>query len=196
MENSMKPKEKIEAMKKYKKARFLYNLFLYSLTTLITFLFVSYPFWLPSTKHFLLVSVPDNLSGFFDAKCFFVLGNIIVFILVGESRLATARSSNLSTASVDVYDEYVVRSKSFREIKPEITGDGQREGGFVKGLVHLEEKSIGTDKNKEEITRNQKVVTVRRMRKVEDLTSMPMDELNERVEAFIERVNRQRSLEY
>ncbi|KZV31797.1 hypothetical protein F511_28439 [Dorcoceras hygrometricum] len=183
-------------MKKYKRARFLYNLFLYSLTTLITFLFVSYPFWLPSTKHFLLVSVPDNLSGFFDVKCFFVLGNIIVFILVGESRLATARSSNLSTASVDVYDEYVVRSKSFREIKPEITGDGQREGGFVKGLVHLEEKSIGTDKNKEEITRNQKVVTVRRMRKVEDLTSMPMDELNERVEAFIERVNRQRSLEY
>ncbi|KZV24445.1 hypothetical protein F511_25470 [Dorcoceras hygrometricum] len=196
MENSMKPKEKIEAMKKYKRARFLYNLFLYSLTTLITFLFVSYPFWLPSTKHFLLVSVPDYLSGFFDAKCFFVLGNMIVFILVGESRLATARSSNLSTASVDVYDEYVVRSKSFREIKPEITGDGQREGGFVKGLVHLEEKSIGTDKNKEEITRNQKVVTVRRMRKVEDLTSMPMDELNERVEAFIERVNRQRSLEY
>ncbi|XP_073033088.1 uncharacterized protein [Primulina eburnea] len=204
MGNSTRPKEKIEAMKKYKRAQFLYNLVLYSLTTLITFLFVSYPFWLPSAKHFFFVSLPENLSCFFDAKCFFILGNIIVSILVGESRLAT-QSSKLSTAS-DVYDEYVVRSKSFREVKSEAIGDDQREGGCVKGL-NLEEKRIENEIYKEEkimmaceIARDEKVVkrmkkvNIRRT-KVDDLTKIPMEELNKRVEAFIERVNRQRSLE-
>ncbi|XP_073130796.1 uncharacterized protein [Henckelia pumila] len=195
MENS------IEAMKSYKRAQFLYNLVLYSLTTLITFLFVSYPFWLPFTNHFFLVSLPETLSSFFDAKCFFVLGNIIVFILVRESKVAsTTRSSKF--ISTDVYDEYVVRSKSFREvIKSETIGD------IDQRLNIDQEIRIENDRNKEEkfmrvceITKDEKIV--KRMRKVnvggtkvEDLTKIPKEELNKRVEAFIERVNRQRSLE-
>ncbi|KAG6426708.1 hypothetical protein SASPL_110935 [Salvia splendens] len=42
----------------------------------------------------------------FNAKCFFVVGNLIVFILIGESKLKQ------SSPSTDIYEEYVARSRS------------------------------------------------------------------------------------
>lgn len=107
MECSIKG-EKAQAMKNYKRAKFVYNFALYSLTSLITCFFFSYSFWFPSMMHF-LSSLPYDLSLFLDAKCFFIVGNLIVFFLIGEFKL---QRSSYSSSSSDIYDEYIERRRT------------------------------------------------------------------------------------
>ncbi|KAL7135154.1 hypothetical protein ABFS83_11G073600 [Erythranthe nasuta] len=141
--------EKIQAMKNYKRAMFLYNLVLYSLTSLITFFVFSYYYsWFPSTKD-LPSFPPNNLSVFLNAKCFFVVGNLIVLILIGESKLK--QSSHSCTSSSDMlYDEYIARSRrSYNVNSNEINNIGavknlsvevKKDGGREKIVRHGEKK--------------------------------------------------------
>ncbi|KAL8476517.1 hypothetical protein ACS0TY_028988 [Phlomoides rotata] len=122
MEPSIK-EQKIQAMKNYKRrATFVYNLVLYSLTSIITCFFLSYSFWFPSLDNF-LSSLPNCVSFFFNARCFFIVGNLIVLILVGELKLKQSSSSS----TPDIYDEYVSRSRSSHH-------------GYMKSLSVEEEK--------------------------------------------------------
>ncbi|GKU92816.1 hypothetical protein SLEP1_g6491 [Rubroshorea leprosula] len=62
-------------------------------------------------KHFCLTSLPCIWSSFFNPKCLFVVVNVIVIFLVGESKLVSTSSS----PSDDIYNEYIERSRSLRK---------------------------------------------------------------------------------
>ncbi|KAL2543377.1 DUF4408 domain-containing protein [Abeliophyllum distichum] len=96
-------------MKNYKKSQFLYNFILYSLTTLISCSLVYYSFWFPSINSLFSVSIPNIISFFFTAKFLFFLGNVIVVILIGESKQTSAGSN--SSPATEIYNEYVARSR-------------------------------------------------------------------------------------
>ncbi|PIA33836.1 hypothetical protein AQUCO_04000126v1 [Aquilegia coerulea] len=108
--------EKLQAMNKYKKStQFLDNFILYCFTALTCSILCSSPFWLPSlyssTKAFLFVSLPSIGVLFFNPKCLFILCNVIVIFLIGESKFVSSKSS---PDTDEIYDEYVKRSASFR----------------------------------------------------------------------------------
>lgn len=121
MECSIKA-QKLGAMKNYKKAQFLYNLVVYSLTALLSCLFYLYLFWFPSTSSALSSVLVPNIYSFFlgnPNKLLFILGNLIVLFLVGESKLAAAAGGSQYSQSRanEIYDEYVRRSRCLRETK-------------------------------------------------------------------------------
>lgn len=106
--------EKLQAMHSFKNSQFLQSLILHSLIALTCSLLCSCFYGISSLNctmnHFLFTSLP-NISAFFvKPKCLFIVVNVIVVFLVGESRLF---DSKLSPAS-DLYDEYVERSHSLR----------------------------------------------------------------------------------
>ncbi|KAK6149842.1 hypothetical protein DH2020_017367 [Rehmannia glutinosa] len=217
--------EKIQAIKNYKRAQFLYNFILYSLTSLITCLFFSYSFWFPSIKHLILFSLPENINSYFsDPKCLFIVANLIIFILIGESKLL--RSSNSSPAS-DIYDEYIARSRSCPKVKSNVVIPKEKEQEGHKKSMNYEEKTQGNIKNlsvddkkkelrvcnsmhihqnkqkkkglrvsKSEIWDQKEIVKREKIKgEIEDQLYMPKEDLNKRVEDFIARVNKQRLLE-
>ncbi|KAE8669639.1 hypothetical protein F3Y22_tig00112226pilonHSYRG00043 [Hibiscus syriacus] len=60
-----------------------------------------------SMKQSLLISLPCIWSSFSDPKCLFVVVNVIVIFLVGESGVAGSKKPPVAR---DVYDEYIKRS--------------------------------------------------------------------------------------
>ncbi|KAL7130158.1 hypothetical protein ABFS83_13G114500 [Erythranthe nasuta] len=223
MEGSMKV-EKIEAMKKNnKRDQFLYNLILYSLTSLITCLFFSYPFnWFPSSmKQLILFSLETaDFSDFINPKSLFVVANLIIFILIGESKLS---SSRYSSPASDVYDEYIRRNRSRLKLNSSyeeaatIIEDPEEEGHVSMQLS--EEKKHGNIKKREiRVSRSRQYYQKEKKnsggmrvsksevwgeseiakmeKKMEERESIiPKEELDKRVEDFIARVNNQRLLE-
>ncbi|KAF9606840.1 hypothetical protein IFM89_029297 [Coptis chinensis] len=103
-------------MNKYKKrsTQFLKDLILYCSTALICSILCLSPFWLPSLyasiKAFLFVSVPNFGVLFINPKCLFIVSNVIVIFLIGESKFLSSKSS----PATEIYDEYVKRSSSLR----------------------------------------------------------------------------------
>lgn len=138
--------QKIQAVKKFKKAQhqFLYNLVLYSLTSLITLLFFTYPLWVPSMMDFVF-SFPTNISLFFNAKCLFILGNVIVLILVRESTFTQPCPSPAS----EIYDEYVARSKRSNPNGHNVIVAVNAEDGFVQRANGVEELHHEVKKKRE-----------------------------------------------
>ncbi|KAG6429337.1 hypothetical protein SASPL_107386 [Salvia splendens] len=129
--------QKIQAMKSYKRAKIVYNLVLYTLTSIITCFFFSSPFWFPSiSTQLIFSSILDKVMLCFNAKCFFIVGNLIVFILIVESKLKQPSSSK------DIYEEYVARSRSSSHHK---TVNGSEKTLVVGEKIHLrhEEKKNG-----------------------------------------------------
>ncbi|KAK4413156.1 hypothetical protein Salat_2728100 [Sesamum alatum] len=204
-------------MRNYKRAKFLYDFVLYSLASLITCLFVSYSSWFPFLKYS-LSSLSNDISFLLNAKCLFVVGNLIIFILIGESKL---KQPSRSSPASDVYDEYVARSRSshrkvikfgetdgsMQTLKIEEKKHGnveericneeeKREIRVCKSSMHHEEKKKGMRvcKSEGEINVIKKGKTKGKKEEEKELY-MPQDELNKRVEAFIARVNKQRLLE-
>ncbi|GJM92026.1 hypothetical protein PR202_ga08452 [Eleusine coracana subsp. coracana] len=90
--------EKISAMKKYSNSRkqqlvVLPTLTLYLVAASILCLLLTSPAWFPRLcsllTFFLLTTLPDLATTFLlSPKCLFVVGNLIVAFLVGESRLS------------------------------------------------------------------------------------------------------------
>lgn len=103
-------------MKSYKKNNFLHSLFLHFLAALACSVVCSYPLWgnslSSSMNHFCLISLPYMWSSFFNPKCIFVVVNVIVIFLLGESKLISTSSS----IEGEIYNEYVQRSRSLRRI--------------------------------------------------------------------------------
>ncbi|TXG54405.1 hypothetical protein EZV62_019661 [Acer yangbiense] len=96
-------------MKKYsQKQRVVENFFIYSLTALAFSLILSSPFWFPSMKAFLFVSLPKAGFVLLSPKVLFIVGNLIVVVLVGESRFFAPKPSPASNV---YYDEYISRKE-------------------------------------------------------------------------------------
>ncbi|GLU06246.1 hypothetical protein SLE2022_232930 [Rubroshorea leprosula] len=160
--------EKFRATKSYKKKNlFVYNLVLHFLAALICSLLWSYPYRFPSLhssmKHFCLISLPCIWSSFFNPKCLFVVVNVIVIFLVGESKLVSTSSS----PSDDIYNEYIERSRSLRRsvstshdksmtIKDEKVEDEKEVELIIKEVSSVENKQ----EEEEEKENHEKVETV------------------------------------
>ncbi|KAI4336552.1 hypothetical protein L6164_015066 [Bauhinia variegata] len=72
-------------------------------------------YWFPvspytSAKQFTLVSLPNIFSVLVQPKCLYVVANVIVVFLVGESRLVGSYSSS----TPEIYEEYTQRIQSLR----------------------------------------------------------------------------------
>ncbi|PIA51036.1 hypothetical protein AQUCO_01100096v1 [Aquilegia coerulea] len=197
-------KEKLQAMNKYKKNQFLNNLILYSLIVIGCILFCSSPLWLPPIysfmKIFLFVYVPYMKTYISSPKCLFILCNIIVVVLIGESKLVGSKSS----PTTDIYDEYLSRSVSLRESRNTTTlvkkknnkeevirmdaFENVKQSGYDEGLyeemVEGVKRGGGEDKTSDEKNLN-----------IDEKLVLPTEELNRRVEDFIARINKQRRLE-
>lgn len=149
--------EKILAMKKYNKkgiqeqqnhllllARALPTIVNYALTTFTLLLFVSSPVWVPEIlghlKLILYASLPNMISFFTGPKFLFIVCNLIVIILVSESKLSRAPSAR------DMYEEKLRKNLSNRVsrasvAKASLGGDEERE--------KEEEVSFGTEVEEE-----------------------------------------------
>ncbi|KAL0357740.1 UNVERIFIED_CONTAM: hypothetical protein Scaly_1459700 [Sesamum calycinum] len=215
MEESSSIKEgKIhQAMRNYKRDRFLYDFVLYSLTSLITCVFVSYSFWSSFVKYS-LSSFPNGVS--FFTKSIFVVGNLIVFILIGESKL---KRPSCSSPGSDIYDEYVARSRtSYRKVIKSDDTDGSAQTLNIEEKKHgnVEERICNEFKKKEmrvckssmhheekkkemRVCESEGEIVMKKGKpkgkKEDEELYIPRHELNKRVEAFIARVNKQRLLE-
>uniref|UniRef100_A0A7N0U738 DUF4408 domain-containing protein n=1 Tax=Kalanchoe fedtschenkoi TaxID=63787 RepID=A0A7N0U738_KALFE len=178
--------EKFEAMNSYynKNAKSSSNAFtVYILTALTCSLVFFSPFWYPSFES-LINSIPALISHFLNPKCLFLVGNLIVFVLLGESKLLTSKPSRPQV----YYDEYVGRRQRpvradnvvvHNECKRvcEVTGSAVRSRSVVRKVELVEG-------NKE--VRGGKGGVVR---------TLSAEELGKRADDFIARVNRQRKLE-
>ncbi|XP_059658721.1 uncharacterized protein LOC132305052 [Cornus florida] len=140
-------------------------------------------------SHFVFVGTQSFISVFLNPKCLFIVGNVIVVILVRESKLAVSRPS----PATEIYDEYVRRSQALR--KASTYKEKKEEGKLTEKLTGQEKKnSIETGlkkKNMQTIERDRKGDRHRE----EEEPGLPVQELNKRVEDFIARVNKQRWLE-
>ncbi|CAI0627381.1 unnamed protein product [Linum tenue] len=152
------------------------------------------------TKQFLFLHLPNVLSCLSSPKCVFVLVNVIVVYLVGESRLSGHEGSSRRSSRIsDVYDEYVGRARAQRELSESDSESvivvDEITTSFEDEIVEQEEQSvINENVNNEEKVKEQLVED-----KIEDIEEKggrgAGDELNRRIEDFIARVNRQRQLE-
>lgn len=197
--------EKFEAMNNYNKSSFLKNpksnnnaFIVYILTALSCSLVFFSPFWYPSMESLLImISLPNLISHLVTPKCLFIVGNLIVFVLVGESKLHTSNRNLHEAADEEFYHEYLSRSRSLNQQRP-FTSDHNV-------IVHSECKKLS------EITRSSSVNRrLRPIRKVDSMIkgkrelcsskgsvvrSLSAEELSKRADDFIARVNRQRRIE-
>ncbi|KAL4634513.1 hypothetical protein ACB092_04G205000 [Castanea dentata] len=179
--------QNIRAIKKYKGNQLLDNLLLYSLTAITCSLFCSSPFWFPSLsssmKVFLFVSLPKIGSVFSSYKFMFIVGNLIVGVLIGESKIF---SSDPSSAC----DEYINISRSLQSPSTiEVKAEGTTTVKYVEEnvLKRIGEdgediKEIGLAEENDDLDGN-------------DDFAFPAEELSKRADDFIARVNKQRQLE-
>ncbi|KAF9622296.1 hypothetical protein IFM89_031099 [Coptis chinensis] len=113
-----------------------------------------------------------------NPKCLFIICNIIVVFLIGESKLVASKASPVT----EIYNEYVNRSVSLHKLPT--LGEKQDKGikmdvfenGYnVKKVNELNNEEYEGEKGGGE--------------------DLPAEELHKRVEDFIARVNKQRRLE-
>lgn len=139
----------------------------------------------PYMNHFLSITLPHIKSTFLHPKCLFIVVNAIVVFLIGESRLRALPSSPAD----DLYVEYIDRisrgNKGFKvhDAVPQKKNDKGRDSkkDFVKEDRRVEE--VGAEGTRKLVEKDK------------DEEELPAEELNRRVEAFIARVNKRRSLE-
>ncbi|RWR87012.1 DUF4408 domain-containing protein [Cinnamomum micranthum f. kanehirae] len=193
--------EKLQAMKRYnRKNHFLQRLFQFSLTAFVLGLCASKGLasLCSFMKLFFFGSLPNIGAFVFGPKCLFVLGNMIVIYLVGESKLVGSSSSDSPTS--DAYDEYVKHSRGLiklstkeRKEKSEVSLVEENVEVVTETIVEDEEKKGREEEKKGREDKNMKKGVVDLDR--EEEFGLPADELNKRVEDFIARVNEQRKLE-
>lgn len=186
--------EKLEARERYRTgARFLRVLVQFMLRVVVLGLFMSSPNWLPcffSSAKFFFAKAIAMAAG---PKFVFMVSNVIIVVLVGESRL-----SKKPAERVELYDEYLMKSQraqslSMVEVKEkEAFADSDH-----KAEVLMEEKDeeISEVGEKEGGQGDMMEVEEEEDEEAEGEGSLPAEELNRRVEDFIAKVNMQRKLE-
>ncbi|CAK8579129.1 unnamed protein product [Lathyrus sativus] len=198
--------KKIQAMKRYKKHQFLENLHFYSLIALICSFFCCVTLCLPYLCT-LLVYISSLIPLLLSSKLLFILCNIIIFVLMINSKII---SSDTSSNSDVYYDEYI---QSTQTSKPMFQSFDVNKGETVFEKLHVEENIVNmfekhVGENTMELKR--KVCVKKTTKSWEakedddhdfdgfDKQSMfvaASDELNKRAEDFIARVNRNREFE-
>nr|CAD1820172.1 unnamed protein product [Ananas comosus var. bracteatus] len=115
--------EKLLAMKRYAKKQLLIsNLVQYSLQASVLGLFLSSPSWLPR----LYCTAKLLLSATMGPKCLFILSNIIIIFLVGESKISRPPPER------DAYEDCAARSPGIRGGVESDAVDDQREESAVE----------------------------------------------------------------
>nr|XP_010929558.1 cilia- and flagella-associated protein 251-like [Elaeis guineensis] len=131
--------EKLQAVKRYRGKQLLPTFIQYCLTAVMLGLFLSSPLWLPSMfssiKKFFLVSLPSIGAIIFRPKCLFIISNIIIIFLIGESKLFK------SPSEPDIYEEYMARRQSLQSFY----------SGEVKEVESVKEETVNKERLKEEI---------------------------------------------
>ncbi|KAH0991957.1 hypothetical protein GBA52_003440 [Prunus armeniaca] len=169
------------------------------------------------------MSLPNSWSGFFNPRCLFIVVNFIVVFLIGESRLS-GRQSSPANEMYNEYVERTRSLRApismFQEKKEERTvlailsqkEDNakileEKEVDETKEDKHEDDQDEdfkeceGTDEEEKEEEKEKKVekkeeeIEQEKEEEEEEAAGIPAEELNKRVEAFIARVNKQRSLE-
>lgn len=207
--DSIKKEEKLRAIKYYNYKRgelvLVSNLVFHSLIAVMTCSFLcSYPFWFSyqssSTNYFLFIFLPKFWTSFLSPKCLFVVVNIIVIFLLGESKLLGSNSSQ----DIDIYTKYVERSRELRlskvQEKKEVNkleiklneDSGKRVDHECKEFICVEvpkeedfKKSGNTIISDEQHDRDG----------ADQESEFSDEEINRRAEEFIARVNKRRWLE-
>lgn len=168
----------MSAMKSYMKKKHLFHgVILCALTSILLFLC---SFWFPSIEGTTLL--PDMKNSIVNANCLFVVVNLIIVILVGESRLGGSRSEIKRPTDNGVYDEYVEKKR--RSIRK---GRGNQKSSVMVGV--LEEKK---ERDKDD---DGDVKVSEREDGDQEEDGLGKEELKRRVEEFIARVNEQRWVE-
>ncbi|CAI9280568.1 unnamed protein product [Lactuca saligna] len=196
---------KSHAIKKHKRQQFMGTVLLYSLSTLACTLFCSSPLWYPpfcATFNVLFFfSLPNICSFFFTSKVLFVVGNLIVIFLVGQSKFFSSNSKASHASYSDIcYDKYKCKTSKPRALSPPQAKKGR---GFPKcSSKSLDEEKWLETKHNEDIARCSRgdVRIVHEKQKQENLEKdqeviLPAEELNKLADDFIARINRQRRLE-
>ncbi|XP_066310587.1 uncharacterized protein [Miscanthus floridulus] len=174
--------EKIRAMNKYNKSRRqlqLPALSVYMAATFVLCLLLTSPAWFPrlcsALGFFILTTLPDLVTAFLlSPKCLFVVGNLIVAFLVGESRLAPRRDDGQPSLVNEMHEEHVKKNTVMAAAKATtaaaaVVVDHSAFVGAVREEVEVEVE-VKEEEGEEE-------------------------ELHKRVEDFIARVKKQRKLE-
>lgn len=183
---------KIHAIKKHKRQQFVGTILLYSLSTLACSLLCSSPLWYPSFwanfNAVFFMFIPKICSFFFTSKVLFIVGNLIVIFLVGESKfLASKSKAPLATYSDVCYDKYKCKIPESKVLSPP----------QVKTLeLRIEEKKMdtGIDEDMCKCCRGE-VQILQNVKPMDEEVSLPAEDLNKLADDFIARVNRQRRLE-
>ncbi|XP_008780843.2 cyclin-dependent kinase 11A-like [Phoenix dactylifera] len=213
--------EKHQAMKRCRGKQLLPTFIQSCLTVVMLVLFLSSPLWLPHMfscmKKFFLVSLPNIGAIIFRPKCLFIVSNIIIIFLIGESKLSK------SPPAPDIYEEYVARRQSLQRLpsgevkvvesvmeetlnKESVKEESLKEessakedpsdGGETKEDDEVleeeeEEKGGGVEEEEEE----EEVERECEELDEEEEMGLPAEELNRRAEDFIAKFNLQRRLE-
>ncbi|GLT86724.1 hypothetical protein SLE2022_048450 [Rubroshorea leprosula] len=147
--------EKFGAIKSYKKKHLLCNLVLHFLAAITCSLLCTSPYWFTSlcysVNHFFLISLPYIWSSFSNPKFLFVVVNVIVIFLVGESKMVSTSSSPAD----EIYDEYVKRTQSLRRVtsacaKMKDEKVEEKKEVMIKPVNKVEDKEVEKEKESRE----------------------------------------------
>lgn len=174
--------EKIRAMNKYSKRRRqlqLPTLSVYIAATFVLCLLLTSPAWFPrlcsALGFFFLTTLPDLVMAFLlSPKCLFVVGNLIVAFLIGESRLAPRRDDGQPSLVNEIHEEHVKKNTAMATkatTAAAVAVAAADHSAFV-GAAVVEEEAVEVKEEEGE-----------------------EEELHKRVEDFIARVKKQRKLE-
>ncbi|XP_054822708.1 uncharacterized protein LOC129321009 [Prosopis cineraria] len=179
--------KKIQAMKRYRRHQFLYNFYFYSLITLTCILFCSIPLLLPyfasPLREFFIVCVPSFVSALLDSTFLFIVGNLIIVVLIVNSRVFSSKSSSSTS---DVYYDEFINSRVERQIQRPQAPTSK----FMKAREMEEQASEYADVREGEVEEENADGEEGEVGLASD-----SDELSKRADVFIARVNEQRKLE-
>ncbi|XP_057517071.1 uncharacterized protein LOC130798198 [Amaranthus tricolor] len=185
--------EKIQALKRYKQQQFTKTLLFYSILGLSFSIFCTSPFWFPPLysciNKIIYIYIPRIVSFFFNVTSIFILGNLIVIFLLGESKIQTSEDSSMVRP---IIQQVKSRKRHIREdILPkmdckieeqEVVLKLESREEEIKELSQVEEKELENiimeDNYEEEL-----------------IVNLSTEELNKRADDFIARVNKQIRLE-
>ncbi|KAI4343589.1 hypothetical protein L6164_010923 [Bauhinia variegata] len=159
--------KKIESMKRYKRHEALDNLYFYLLTAFACSLFccvtICLPYLLSVLRMVVFVCIPGLISMLMSSKLLFILGNLIIVVLIVDSRIF---SSNSSLLTGDVYyDEYMKSRQAQRPARKMELEHGAEDDA----TQDLEENVEPCDSESEELNRraDDYIARVNRQRRLE-----------------------------